>query len=132
MFHFYHSTTDHILGAGYVQKVGPGVTAAKAGDLVLLLFSHCGNCDLCTAGYPSYCIDFAENIAGATDVYEDIGGPEQGQFYGQSSFSSLSTVKEACVVNVKGLIKNKDELKLFAPLGCGFQTGAGAITILGE
>jgi Zn-dependent alcohol dehydrogenase len=77
-------------------------------------------------------LNFAENIAGATDVYEDIGGPEQGQFYGQSSFSSLSIVKEASVINVKGLIKNDNELKLFAPLGCGLQTGAGAVKILGH
>lgn len=108
------------------------MTAAKAGDPVLLSFSHCGKCDLCENGRPSYCVEFAENIAGADDVYEDIGGPEQGQFYGQSSFSSLSIVKEASVVNVKGLIKNDAELKLFAPLGCGLQTGAGAVTILGQ
>ena len=119
-------------GAGYVQKVGPGVTTAKAGDPVLLSFSHCGKCDLCKTGRPAYCLNFAENIAGATDVYEDIGGPEQGQFYGQSSFSSLSIVKEASVVNVRGLVKNDDELKLFAPLSCGLQTGAGAVMILGQ
>jgi Zn-dependent alcohol dehydrogenase len=30
-------------------------------------------------------------------------------------------------VNAKDLIKDLDELKLFAPLGCGFQTGMGVI-----
>ena len=61
-----------------------------------------------------------------------MGGPEQGQFYGQSSFSSLSIVKEASVVDVKGLVKYDGALRLFAPLGCGFQTGVGAVTILRE
>ena len=27
----------------------------------------------------------------------------------------------------KALIRSEDELKLFAPLGCGMQTGAGAL-----
>jgi Zn-dependent alcohol dehydrogenase len=49
------------------------------------------------------------------------------QFFGQSSFAQYSTVKEASVVNAKDLIRDISELKLFAPLGCGFQTGSGAI-----
>jgi Zn-dependent alcohol dehydrogenase len=53
-----------------------------------------------------------------------------GSFFGQSSFASVSTVKEGSIVNVSGLIKNREELKLFAPLGCGYQTGAGTITTL--
>jgi Zn-dependent alcohol dehydrogenase len=32
------------------------------------------------------------------------------------------------VVNVDKLVKDEEELKLFAPMGCGFQTGAGAVT----
>jgi Zn-dependent alcohol dehydrogenase len=49
------------------------------------------------------------------------------KFFGQSSFARHSIVSEASVVNVKDLLHNHDELKLFAPLGCGFQTGMGAI-----
>jgi Zn-dependent alcohol dehydrogenase len=49
------------------------------------------------------------------------------RFFGQSSFARHSVVSEASVVNVKGIIDDQDELKLFAPLGCGFQTGMGAI-----
>lgn len=55
-----------------------------------------------------------------------------GQFFGQSSFANLSAVKEASIVNVKGLIKDEEELKLFAPMGCGFQTGAGTVTNLAK
>lgn len=39
-------------------------------------------------------------------------------------------MSENSVVNVSGLIKSEEELKLFAPLGCGFQTGAGTVTDL--
>ena len=65
---------------------------------------------------------------------EGGGGDENvaGQFFGQSSFASLSVVKEASVVNVKGLIKSEEELKLFAPMGCGFQTGAGTVVNLAK
>ena len=32
-----------------------------------------------------------------------------------------------CVINAKALVKSRDELKIFAPLGCGIQTGMGTI-----
>ena len=55
----------------------------------------------------------------------DIGGA----FFGQSSFGSVSIVKECSVVNAKDIVKGKDDedLKLFAPLGCGIQTGSGTV-----
>ncbi|KAL3459377.1 chaperonin 10-like protein [Aspergillus heterothallicus] len=49
------------------------------------------------------------------------------RFFGQSSFARYSIVDKACVVNAKDLVRNEEELRLFAPLGCGFQTGMGAI-----
>jgi Zn-dependent alcohol dehydrogenase len=36
-------------------------------------------------------------------------------------------VDETSVVNAKDLIKSPEEMKLFAPLGCGIQTGSGTI-----
>jgi Zn-dependent alcohol dehydrogenase len=51
-----------------------------------------------------------------------------GKYFGQSSFASMTACKESSVVNVAGMVKNEEELKKFAPLGCGFQTGAGAVT----
>lgn len=33
-------------------------------------------------------------------------------------------------MNVSGLVKSEKELKMFAPMGCGFQTGAGTVTEL--
>lgn len=49
------------------------------------------------------------------------------RFFGQSSFTRYSIVDKASVVNAKALVRNEEEMKLFAPLGCGFQTGMGAI-----
>ena len=49
-------------------------------------------------------------------------------FFGQSSLTSRAIAKERSVVSLAGLNVTHDELKLFAPLGCGIQTGAGAFT----
>ena len=51
------------------------------------------------------------------------GSPLYSNYFGQSSFSSLAVVNHRCLVRVS----NEAPLELFAPLGCGFQTGAGAI-----
>ena len=51
------------------------------------------------------------------------GEPLYGNYFGQSSFSSLAIVNSRCLVKVS----NEACLELFAPLGCGLQTGAGAI-----
>lgn len=51
------------------------------------------------------------------------GSKLHGHFFGQSSFSRLA------VVNRNSLVKVPQDvpLALFAPMGCGLQTGAGAI-----
>jgi Zn-dependent alcohol dehydrogenase len=69
------------------------------------------------------------NLFGEQDVFksEDGQSPIAAKFFGHSSFANLSVVKETTVLPVKDLIKGEDELKLFAPLGCGIQTGVGAI-----
>jgi Zn-dependent alcohol dehydrogenase len=65
------------------------------------------------------------NSAPATgkDKKEEI----YSRFFGQSSFTRYSIVDKASVINAKALVRNEEEMKLFAPLGCGFQTGMGAI-----
>lgn len=59
-------------------------------------------------------------------IEETIGG----SFFGQSSFSQLTRVKETSLVKVTHLLDDDQDLKMFAPLGCGIQTGAGTITEL--
>ena len=64
-----------------------------------------------------------------TDVYQVNGEkPASGLFFGQSSFSSIALVRGTSVVNVEQSVKDEEELKLFAPMGCAYQTGAGAVT----
>lgn len=126
---FYPRVLGHE-GSGYVKEVGPGVTVAKPGDPVLLSFAFCNKCDICKAGHHSHCNDFmplnfgdVNRSFGSKDGAEDIGGC----FFGQSSFANLSIVQQCSVVNAKDLVKSKEELQLFAPLGCGIQTGSGTL-----
>lgn len=124
--------TDLILGAGYVEEIGCDVSNTKVGDKVLLSFASCLSCRDCLDGHPSYCKKFVSlNYGGETGAFRDKDGTEiAGSFFGQSSFSSHTVVKESSVVNVSELVRSDDELKLFAPLGCGFQTGVGTVTEL--
>ncbi|CAD0090916.1 unnamed protein product, partial [Aureobasidium vineae] len=101
------------------------------GDAVLLSFDWCGNCESCKGGLPSLCyesmpLNFGNKAtftsASSTDTTEIAG-----KFFGQSSFAHYSVVKQNSVVNVTSLVKSKQELQAFAPLGCGLQTGAGTV-----
>ena len=117
-------------GAGYVKAVGPGVTKdLKAGDPVLLSFDCCGECESCERGHPAYCATFMPlNIVGSNDVFRSKEGKGvAGKHFGQSSFASLSVVNQASVLLARDLVQGEEELRLFAPLGCGIQTGAGAV-----
>ncbi|TXC02842.1 hypothetical protein FocTR4_00014737 [Fusarium oxysporum f. sp. cubense] len=81
-----------------------------------------------TEGHPSFCSKFVEvNYGGEDATYTAEGTDLRGNFFGQSSFAELAVVKETSVVNVTNIIKTEEELKLFAPLGCGFQTGAATV-----
>ncbi|KAJ0423364.1 chaperonin 10-like protein [Aspergillus carlsbadensis] len=115
-------------GSGLVQKVGAGVSRARVGDSVLLSFQYCSACKSCSDGHPSLCHQFAAlNYDGEAGVYTTPGDTLRGGFFGQSSFANLAIAKESSVVNVSPHIQNEYELKLFAPMGCGFQTGLGAV-----
>ncbi|MFD3588144.1 NAD(P)-dependent alcohol dehydrogenase [Streptomyces sp. NPDC058683] len=118
-------------GAGVVEAVGSDVTRVGAGDKVLLSFSSCGRCGACEHGHPGYCDTFiARNFAGArpdgsTPIHGVDGTPLGGRFFGQSSFAHHAVVDERSVVPVEAA--DEDELALLAPIGCGIQTGAGAV-----
>ncbi|RVX71364.1 hypothetical protein B0A52_04938 [Exophiala mesophila] len=115
-------------GGGIVEEVGPDVTVAKVGDPVLLSYDYCAKCNLCLTSREPYCDGFPLlNIVGDQTLKNSSGEPLQAKFFGQSSFAGESIVAENSVVNAKDLIKNNDELKLLAPLGCGLMTGSGAV-----
>ena len=115
-------------GAGIVAAVGEGVTKVTPGDKVLLTFDSCGACARCRADDPSYCEHFtAMNMAcarpdGSTRLHRG-GAPLADNFFGQSSFASRAIATER---NVVKLAEDAD-LAVLAPLGCGIQTGAGAV-----
>jgi Zn-dependent alcohol dehydrogenase len=57
-----------------------------------------------------------------TSKRKSDGKPLKSQFFGQSSFSRMSIVRESCVVKFDG---KAEDMGIFAACGCGFQTGAG-------
>jgi aryl-alcohol dehydrogenase len=116
-------------GSGVVEAVGDGVTAVEPGDHVVLSYNSCGACKPCMTGHPGHCADFfAHNFGGcrkdgSTATCDQAGGVVHDHFFGQSSFGTYAMASQRNVVKV-----NKDApLELLGPLGCGIQTGAGAV-----
>ncbi|MTE22674.1 NAD(P)-dependent alcohol dehydrogenase [Microbacterium sp. ZXX196] len=115
-------------GAGVVEKVGAGVTSVAPGDKVVLAPASCGTCTQCIGGHPAYCTKFYElNFGGArpdgSTMFRDGDTSVASNFFGQSSFASVTNVNE------RGVVKVADDapLDILGPLGCGIQTGAGAV-----
>jgi aryl-alcohol dehydrogenase len=114
-------------GSGTVEEVGRGVTRVQPGDHVVLSFNSCGNCLNCARSMPGYCLNIRHSFTGArpdgsTTLSKD-GEVVRGSFIGQSSFGTFALVNERNVVKVS----QKLPLKILGPLGCGIQTGAGAV-----
>ncbi len=116
-------------GAGVVEAVGAGVSDLAVGDHVVLSFNHCGDCPACSKGKLPYCFNLNQyNMSGGrpdgSEAFTDAdGNPVGSHFFGQSSFASHSVVARTSVVKVD----SSYDLALMGPLGCGIQTGAGAI-----
>jgi aryl-alcohol dehydrogenase len=115
-------------GAGIVERTGPGVTKVAPGDHVVMSYDYCGTCPSCFENEPVYCHNMgAYNFGGRRpDGTSPISkGTEVigGSFFGQSSFADFAICTERNIVKVR-----KDApLELLGPLGCGIQTGAGAV-----
>ena len=120
-------------GAGVVERIGSTVTSVAAGDHVVLSYQACGRCRQCFGGHYPYCDRAAEaNFAGArldgsNGVHRrggaGIAGDVHGHFFGQSSFATYALTTERNTVKVPDDVP----LEILAPLGCGLQTGAGAV-----
>lgn len=119
-------------GAGRIVAVGAGVDDVRIGDAVLLSFTSCGTCGSCIDGHPAYCVHHLEwNLLGGTradgsSTLQSDQGALSAHFFGQSSFAQLAIADWRCVVRLPESVTDSD-LALLAPLGCGFQTGAGAV-----
>mgnify|MGYP002776374082 CR=1 FL=1 len=115
-------------GAGIVDALGSGVTKVAVGDKVLMSFSHCGECANCATGRPGYCQEFfGANFGGrradGSSSYSLDGQQISSHFFGQSSFAAYANVPVNSLVKVPA----SAPLEILAPLGCGIQTGAGAV-----
>ena len=111
-------------GAGIVETVGPDVAALRPGDAVVLTFLSCGACGQCSQDQPAYCASFgALNFVGTRDTIRDAAGPIGGAFFGQSSFATHALARERNAIRVAP----EAPLAFLGPLGCGLQTGAGAV-----
>ncbi|CAN5458259.1 NAD(P)-dependent alcohol dehydrogenase [soil metagenome] len=115
-------------GAGTVTAIGEGVTKVAVGDKVALTFNSCGECLSCKKDEPGYCHHFmALNFGGVrpdgSQAISVDGQAVGSNFFGQSSFATAAIANERNVVKLPA----DADLDLVGPLGCGIQTGAGAI-----
>jgi aryl-alcohol dehydrogenase len=115
-------------GAGIVEGVGARVGKVRRGDRVVLTFGSCGACRHCHEGVPSHCshmtpLQFGGSRLDGSPTMRGSDGPVRGAFFQQSSFATYALATERNVVRVP----DEMPLELAAPLGCGVQTGVGAI-----
>ncbi|GAA5865878.1 hypothetical protein JCM8547_005744 [Rhodosporidiobolus lusitaniae] len=119
-------------GSGKVLKVGSAVTRVKEGDSVLLSFSHCNECGPCKTDHPAACEQFGQinfgrvrnaSVANKPGITGPAGEDIYGACFGQSAFAKHALVVENSVVKVP----DGTDLITLSPLGCGLQTGSGAI-----
>ncbi|MGY4816020.1 NAD(P)-dependent alcohol dehydrogenase [Pseudomonas chlororaphis subsp. piscium] len=116
-------------GAGIVEAIGPQVGSLAVGDHVVLTYGSCGHCSPCNQGLTSYCVDFYElNFGdstgdGSSAITDRNGLPLHDRFFHQSSFATHALSRENNTIKVP----RDAPLELLGPLGCGIQTGAGAV-----
>ncbi|MDE1179423.1 NAD(P)-dependent alcohol dehydrogenase [Paraburkholderia sp.] len=116
-------------GAGIVEEVGPSVKGLKPGDHVVLTYGACGHCQPCSGGHGAYCKHFfglnfgGGDLEGRTAIEDEEGRPLHDHFFAQSSFASFALARENNAIKVP----HDAPLDLLGPLGCGIQTGAGAV-----
>src|SRR5262249_11295149 len=107
---------------------GAAVRKVKTGDHVVLSFMSCGRCRQCQSGEPAYCeklndLNFTSTREDGSVSANGPHGPVRNHFFGQSSFATYTLANERNVVKVPKSLR----LEVLGPLGCGVQTGAGAV-----
>jgi threonine dehydrogenase-like Zn-dependent dehydrogenase len=116
-------------GAGIVEAVGAAVTDLAAGDPVVISFPWCGECEPCRAERISYCANAralksaGRRADGSTPMHRPDGAPVYSCFFQQSSFANFAVAPAKDVVK----IRRDAPIEMLGPLGCGLQTGAGAV-----
>jgi aryl-alcohol dehydrogenase len=116
-------------GVGIVEEVGAGVETLKKGDRVIMSYPSCGTCSYCVSGHPYACDSlnqlFFEGTFKDGSKRFSQNGVEISSFFGQASFSTHTVVDARNAVKVD--IDSDEELANLCSLGCGVQTGAGAV-----
>jgi S-(hydroxymethyl)glutathione dehydrogenase / alcohol dehydrogenase len=114
-------------GAGFVEKVGEGVTSVAPGDLVVTLFSpQCRECIHCLSPDTNLCLAIREQQGkgflpdGTTRLSRD--GEPIRHFMGTSTFAEYTVMPEIALAKVSPDAP-PDHACLFA---CGLSTGLGA------
>jgi Zn-dependent alcohol dehydrogenase len=119
-------------GAGIIRAIGKDVKnkSLRVGDAALLSFNTCGHCKPCKTNHPAFCHNHPavnHNAVRLSDRSTPARRPDgqsvRSQYFGQSSFAKMSVVNEKCVVPCS----HPEQLEMYAPIGCGFQTGAGTV-----
>lgn len=108
-------------GAGYVDAIGPGVTALKEGDEVVLSWTPaCGTCAGCLRGEVHLCASVNMTTEGRGPL--TFQGQPLDRFMALGAFSEHVVVPEKMAVPVQsGLAPTHSCL-----IGCGVTTGFGA------
>jgi aryl-alcohol dehydrogenase len=91
-------------------------------------FSSCGHCSSCESGIPAYCLETVKYNFGCerpdhTTALSSHGKRVGSHFFGQSAFATHAICSDRNIVKIPDDVP----LELMAPLGCGIQTGAGAV-----
>jgi S-(hydroxymethyl)glutathione dehydrogenase / alcohol dehydrogenase len=114
-------------GAGYVEKVGEGVSGVSTGDLVVTLFSpQCRECVHCLSPDTNLCLAIRDQQNqgylpdGTTRLSRD--GEPIRHFMGTSTFAEYTVMPEIALAKVSPEAE-PDHACLFA---CGLSTGLGA------
>lgn len=116
-------------GSGIVEAIGSKVKNVKPGDPVVLSFNSCEHCPSCERELPATCAQFLPlnfggmRLADGSSPLAKDGQPVHGMFFGQSSFATYAIARAVNTVRVSESVP----LEILGPLGCGIQTGAGAV-----
>ena len=114
-------------GAGIIEKVGSGVTGFEVGDHVTMSYPSDCECEMCKRRKNYYCIRGNElTFKGHfKDGYSPLSqnGERLNNFFGQSSFAEYAV----CDINNVVKVDKSVPLKFIGPMGCGIETGAGAV-----
>ena len=116
-------------GAGIVEKVGAGVTEFKVGDKVGISYAFFNECTNCRKARYFVCkslnrINFGGIQPDGTTRLHSLEGQDLSTFFSQSSFATYAVVNQNHSVKVE---YDDIDLAIVAPMGCGIQTGAGAV-----